>query len=177
MRLLSWLSAFAGAWCATLAGGLRVPLGPQIDRAALSRALDGARALDDGQVLMRPQFRARLACAPDATATVDALYDAMTGGRGPTLRTDRLSRWRSDEDAFIAAVAGARAYMLAIEVAFNVFQTMVYYVLFVASAAREWLGRELLVGRGTVDPLDAAAGITLAAAVAIATTRSLRSGD
>ena len=49
-------------------------------------------------------------------------------------------------------------------------------MLFVASAARELLGRELLWNRGAVDMTDAGIGIAVAAAAAVATTTSLR-GD
>ena len=73
-------------------------------------------------------------------------------------------------------MTSARLYVTTIALVFNILQTSAYYVLFVASAARELLGRELLWNRGAVDPTDAGIGIAVAAAAAVATTTSLR-GD
>ena len=78
--------------------------------------------------------------------------------------------------ASLPAVSSARAYTLAVRLGFDLLQTTAYYVLFVASAARELLGKELLWNRGAVDMTDAGIGIAVAAAAAVATTSSLR-GD
>ena len=178
MRLRGYYYIFFAV--AALAGALRVPLGPPVDRGALTRALDGSRRFEDGQICQRPEFREALGCGDGDSGdgdrgAVDALYDAMTGGRGPTLRrTADVARWKTDEKAFAAAVGAGRAYSLGVEVGFNVLQTTVYYVLFASAAARELLGRELLLSRGAVDPSDAAVGVALAAAAAIATTRGIK---
>lgn len=152
------------------AGALR-PL--QVDQAAVSKCIDKARPLEAGLVVQRRAFRERLGDV-DARAA-DMLYDALTRGRGPTLVANaELAAWRASPSAFASAVAGARAYVSAIAVAFNLLQTTAYYVLFVASAARELLGRELLPSRGAVEPLDCAIGLAVAAAAAVSTTESLR---
>ncbi len=74
------------------------------------------------------------------------------------------------------AEPSARIYLAGIALVFNLLQTSAYYVIFVASAARELLGKELLWNRGPVDMTDAGIGIAVAAAAAVATTSSLR-GD
>ena len=153
---------------------LRPPLGPALDRDDVSRALARARtSIRDGEVLWRPQVRERLG-GPAAAA--DAVFDAMTGGRGPVCSIEDVAAWEGDEAAFLSAVFSARSYGFGVTVAFNFLQTCVYYVLFVATAARELFGHELLWNRGLVEPTDAAAGLALAAAVAVATTLSLQ-GD
>ena len=73
-------------------------------------------------------------------------------------------------------MTSARLYVTTIALVFNLLQTSAYYVIFVASAARELLGKELLWSRGAVDIADAGIGIAVAAAAAVATTASLR-GD
>ena len=82
----------------------------------------------------------------------------------------------NDQRALDAAVTSARLYVTTIALVFNLLQTSAYYVIFVASAARELLGKELLWNRGVVEPVDAGIGIAVAAAAAVATTSSLR-GD
>ena len=169
LRTLLWL-VFAGV------RALKIPLGPNIDRKVLARALDRAGKLNDGDVIFKKHFRERLGCgcAAGEQETYDALFDAMTGGGGPTVRVERLTQWRSDEASFVKAVVSARFVVLAIETAFNALQTAVYYVIFLSGAARELLGHELLPSRGAVDPIDAAAGVAVAFCAAAATTTALR---
>lgn len=153
------------AFCAAGAGAY--------DAAALRRALGAAKPLRNGAVIFRRKFREK---AGDGAAS-DAVYDALTGGRGPEIiAAVDIDRWSNDEKALAAAVGSARLYITGVALVFNLLQTSAYYVLFVASAARELLGKELLWNRGTVDPLDAGIGIAVAAAAAVATTTSLR-GD
>ena len=145
----------------------------QYDAAALRRALGAAKPLQDGTVIFRREWRER---AGDGAAA-DAVYDALTAGRGPeVVAAAEIDRWSNDQKALDAAVTSARIYVAGIALVFNILQTSAYYVLFVASAARELLGRELLWNRGVVDPVDAGIGIAVAAATAVATTTSLR-GD
>ena len=151
--------------CAACASAL------QYDAAALRRALGAAKPLQDGTVIFRREWRER---AGDGAAA-DAVYDALTAGRGPeVVAAADLDKWANDQKALDAAVASARLYVTAIALVFNILQTSAYYVLFVASAARELLGRELLWNRGPVDMTDAGIGIAVAAAAAVATTASLR---
>ena len=143
------------------------------DAAALRRALGAAKPLQDGTVIFRREWRER---AGDGAAS-DAVYDALTAGRGPVVvAAADVDGWANDQKALDAAVASARVYVTTIALVFNLLQTSAYYVLFVASAARELLGRELLWNRGPVDMTDAGIGIAVAAAAAVATTTSLR-GD
>ena len=153
--------------CAAGAGAL------QYDASALRRALGAAKPLQDGTVIFRREWRER---AGDGAAS-DAVYDALTAGRGPVVvAAADVDGWANDQKALDAAVASARVYVTTIALVFNLLQTSAYYVLFVASAARELLGKELLWNRGSVDPVDAGIGIAVAAAAAVATTTSLR-GD
>ena len=143
------------------------------DAAALRRALGAAKPLRNGAVIFRREWREK---AGDGAAS-DAVYDALTRGRGPTVvAAADVDRWSNDPKALDAAVASARIYVAGIALVFNILQTSAYYVLFVASAARELLGKELLWNRGPVDMTDAGIGIAVAAAAAVATTSSLR-GD
>ena len=145
----------------------------QYDASALRRALGAAKPLQDGTVIFRREWREK---AGDCAAA-DAVYDALTAGRGPTVvAAAEIDRWSTDQNALDAAVTSARIYVAGIALVFNLLQTSAYYVLFVASAARELLGRELLWNRGAVDMTDAGIGIAVAAAAAVATTASLR-GD
>ena len=143
------------------------------DAAALRRALGAAKPLRNGAVVFRREWREK---AGDGAAS-DAVYDALTRGRGPeVVAAADVASWSNDQKALDAAVASARLYVTTIALVFNIIQTSAYYVLFVASAARELLGKELLWNRGAVDPTDAGIGIAVAAAAAVATTASLR-GD
>ena len=143
------------------------------DASALRRALGAAKPLQDGTVIFRREWRER--AGDDAAA--DAVYDALTRGRGPTVvAAADVDRWSNDQKALDAAVTSARLYVTTIALVFNILQTSSYYVIFVASAARELLGKELLWNRGAVDMTDAGIGIAVAAAAAVATTSSLR-GD
>ena len=143
------------------------------DAAALRRALGAAKPLRDGTVIFRREWRER---AGDGAAA-DAVYDALTAGRGPeVVAAADVDEWANDQKALDAAVASARIYVAGVALVFNLLQTSAYYVLFVASAARELLGKELLWNRGAVDMTDAGIGIAVAAAAAVATTASLR-GD
>ena len=145
----------------------------QYDAAALRQALGAAKPLQDGTVIFRREWRER---AGDGAAA-DAVYDALTAGRGPeVVAAADVDEWANDQKALDAAVASARIYVAGVALVFNLLQTSAYYVLFVASAARELLGRELLWNRGAVDMTDAGIGIAVAAAAAVATTASLR-GD
>ena len=144
----------------------------QVDQGSLQRCIAKATPLN-GRVLSRERFKD----AVGSSAEADALYDAMTRGRGPTLDAADLERWTGDEALFVAAVTSARAYTLAVRLGFDLLQTTAYYVLFVASAARELLGKELLISRGAVEPLDAAVGLLVAYAAAYATTEGLMGGD
>ena len=145
----------------------------QYDASALRRALGAAKPLQDGTVIFRREWRER--AGDDAAA--DAVYDALTRGRGPeVVAAADVDRWSNDPKALDAAVASARIYVAGVALVFNLLQTSAYYVLFVASAARELLGKELLWNRGAVDMTDAGIGIVVAAAAAVATTASLR-GD
>ena len=145
----------------------------QYDASALRRALGAAKPLQDGTVIFRREWHER---AGDGAAA-DAVYDALTAGRGPeVVAAAEIDRWSSDQKALDAAVTSARLYVTTIALVFNILQTSAYYVIFVASAARELLGRELLWNRGPVDMTDAGIGIAVAAAAAVATTSSLR-GD
>ena len=145
----------------------------QYEAAALRRALGAAKPLRNGAVIFRREWREK---AGDGAAS-DAVYDALTRGRGPeVVAAADVASWSNDQKALDAAVASARLYVTTIALVFNIIQTSAYYVLFVASAARELLGRELLWNRGAVDPVDAGIGIAVAAAAAVATTTSLR-GD
>ena len=145
----------------------------QYDAAALRRALGAAKPLRNGAVVFRREWREK--AGDDAAA--DAVYDALTAGRGPTVvAAADVDRWSNDQKALDAAVASARLYVTTIALVFNILQTSAYYVIFVASAARELLGKELLWNRGAVDMSDAGIGIAVAAAAAVATTSSLR-GD
>ena len=145
----------------------------QYDASALRRALGAAKPLQDGTVIFRREWRER---AGDGVAA-DAVYDALTAGRGPTVvAAADVDRWSNDPKALDAAVTSARLYVTTIALVFNILETSAYYVLFVASAARELLGKELLWNRGPVDMTDAGIGIAVAAAAAVATTTSLR-GD
>ena len=153
--------------CAAGAGAL------QYEAASLRRALGAAKPLRNGAVIFRREWRER---AGDGAAA-DAVYDALTAGRGPeVVAAADVDRWSNDQKALDAAVTGARLYVTTIALVFNILQTSAYYVLFVASAARELLGKELLWNRGAVDMTDAGIGIAVAAAAAVATTASLR-GD
>ena len=141
--------------------------------AALRRALGAAKPLRNGAVVFRREWREK---AGDGAAS-DAVYDALTRGRGPeVVAAADVDRWSNDQKALDAAVTSARLYVTTIALVFNILQTSAYYVIFVASAARELLGKELLWNRGAVDPTDAGIGIAVAAAAAVATTTSLR-GD
>ena len=143
------------------------------DAAALRRALGAAKPLRNGAVVFRREWREK---AGDGAAS-DAVYDALTRGRGPeVVAAADVDRWSNDQKALDAAVSSARLYVTAIALVFNILQTSAYYAIFVASAARELLGRELLWNRGPVDMTDAGIGIAVAAAAAVATTTSLR-GD
>ena len=143
------------------------------DAAALRRALGAAKPLRNGVVIFRREWREK---AGD-NAAADAVYDALTRGRGPEIvAAADVDRWSNDQKALDAAVTSARLYVTTIALVFNILQTSAYYVIFVASAARELLGRELLWNRGPVDMTDAGIGIAVAAAAAVATTTSLR-GD
>ena len=143
------------------------------DAAALRRALGAAKPLRNGAVVFRREWREK--AGDDAAA--DAVYDALTRGRGPEIvAADDVASWSNDQRALDAAVTSARLYVTTIALVFNLLQTSAYYVLFVASAARELLGKELLWNRGVVEPVDAGIGIAVAAAAAVATTTSLR-GD
>ena len=143
------------------------------DAAALRRALGAAKRLRNGAVVFRREWREK---AGDDTAA-DAVYDALTAGRGPTVvAAADVDRWSNDQKALDAAVTSARLYVTTIALVFNILQTSAYYVIFVASPARELLGKELLWNRGAVDMSDAGIGIAVAAAAAVATTSSLR-GD
>ena len=143
------------------------------DAAALRRALGAAKPLRNGAVIFRREWREK--AGDDAAA--DAVYDALTRGRGPEIvAADDVASWSNDQRALDAAVTSARLYVTTIALVFNLLQTSAYYVLFVASAARELLGKELLWNRGVVEPVDAGIGIAVAAAAAVATTTSLR-GD
>ena len=145
----------------------------QYDASALRRALGAAKPLQDGTVIFRREWRER---AGDGAAA-DAVYDALTAGRGPeVVAAADVDEWANDQKALDAAVASARIYVAGVALVFNLLQTSAYYVLFVASAARELLGKELLWNRGAVDMTDAGIGIAVAAAAAVATTASLR-GD
>ena len=145
----------------------------QYDAAALRQALGAAKPLQDGTVIFRREWRER---AGDGAAA-DAVYDALTAGRGPeVVAAADVDEWANDQKALDAAVASARIYVAGVALVFNLLQTSAYYVLFVASAARELLGKELLWNRGAVDMTDAGIGIAVAAAAAVATTTSLR-GD
>ena len=153
--------------------GLKLTLGAgAVDQGSLNRCIAKATPLN-GRVLSREKFKD----AVGSSAEADALYDAMTRGRGPTLDASDLERWGSDESAFAAAVSSARTYTLTVRLAFDLLQTTAYYVLFVASAARELLGKELLISRGAVEPLDAAVGLLVAYAAAYATTEGLIGDD
>ena len=146
----------------------------QYDAAALRRALGAAKPLQDGTVIFRREWRER---AGDGAAA-DAVYDALTAGRGPeVVAAAEIDRWSNDQKALDAAVTSARIYVAGIALVFNILQTSAYYVLFVASAARELLGKELLWNRGAVDPVDAGIGLAVAAAAAVATTSSLRNSQ
>ena len=154
--------------CVASAGALN-----SYDAAALRRALGAAKPLRNGAVVFRREWREK---AGDGAAS-DAVYDALTRGRGPeVVAAADVDLWSNDEKALDAAVASARLYVTTIALVFNILQTSAYYVLFVASAARELLGKELLWNRGAVDATDACIGIAVAAAAAVATTASLR-GD
>ena len=143
------------------------------DASALRRALGAAKPLQDGTVIFRREWREKV--GDDAAA--DAVYDALTRGRGPeVVAAADVDKWANDQKALDAAVTSARIYVAGIALVFNLLQTSAYYVLFVASAARELLGKELLWNRGPVDMTDAGIGIAVAAAAAVATTLSLR-GD
>ena len=145
----------------------------QYDASALRRALGAAKPLRNGAVVFRREFRE---LAGDGAAS-DAVYDALTAGRGPeVVAAADVDEWANDQNALDAAVASARIYVAGIALVFNILQTSAYYVIFIASAARELLGKELLWNRGAVDPTDAGIGIAVAAAAAVATTTSLR-GD
>ena len=145
----------------------------QYDATALRRALGAAKPLRNGAVVFRREFRE---LAGDGAAS-DAVYDALTAGRGPeVVAAADVDKWANDQKALDAAVASARIYVAGVALVFNLLQTSAYYVLFVASAARELLGKELLWNRGAVDMTDAGIGIAVAAAAAVATTASLR-GD
>ena len=145
----------------------------QYDASALRRALGAAKSLRNGDVIFRREFREK---AGDGAAA-SAVYDALTAGRGPeVVAAAEIDRWSSDQKALDAAVTSARIYVAGIALVFNILQTSAYYVIFVASAARELLGKELLWNRGPVDMTDAGIGIAVAAAAAVATTTSLR-GD
>ena len=155
--------------CAAGAGALN-----SYDAAALRRALGAAKPLQDGTVIFRREWRER---AGDGAAA-DAVYDALTAGRGPeVVAAADVDDWSNDQSAVDAAVASARLYVTTIALVFNILQTSAYYVLFVASAARELLGKELLWNRGPVDITDAGIGIAVAAAAAVATTTSLRNSQ
>ena len=159
------MTAALVAFCAAGAGAY--------EATALRRALGAAKPLRNGAVIFRRDFREK---AGDGAAA-DAVYDALTGGRGPEIvAAADIDRWSKDEKALDAAVGSARLHVTGVALVFNVLQTSAYYVLFVASAARELLGKELLWNRGFVEPVDAGIGIAVAAAVAVATTTSLR-GD
>ena len=146
----------------------------QYDASALRRALGAAKPLQDGTVIFRREWRER---AGDGAAA-DAVYDALTAGRGPTVvAAADVDRWSNDPKALDAAVASARIYVAGVALVFNLLQTSAYYVIFVASAARELLGKELLWNRGAVDMTDAGIGIAVAAAAAVATTTSLRNSQ
>ena len=154
--------------CAAGAGALN-----SYDAAALRRALGAAKSLRNGDVIFRREFRET---AGDGAAA-NAVYDALTAGRGPeVVAAAEIDRWSNDQKALDAAVTSARIYVAGIALVFNILQTSAYYVIFVASAARELLGKELLWNRGAVDMTDAGIGIAVAAAAAVATTSSLR-GD
>ena len=143
------------------------------DAAALRRALGAAKPLRNGAVVFRREWREK--AGDDAAA--DAVYDALTRGRGPeVVAAADVDVWSNDPKALDAAVTSARIYVTTIALVFNLLQTSAYYVIFVASAARELLGKELLWNRGPVDMTDAGIGIAVAAAAAVATTSSLR-GD
>ena len=144
------------------------------DAAALRRALGAAKPLRNGAVIFRREWREK--AGDDAAA--DAVYDALTRGRGPeVVAAADVDRWSNDQKALDAAVASARIYVAGIALVFNLLQTSAYYVIFVASAARELLGKELLWNRGAVDMTDAGIGIAVAAAAAVATTSSLRNSQ
>ena len=145
----------------------------QYDASALRRALAAAKPMRNGAVIFRREWREK--AGDDAAA--DAVYDALTAGRGPeVVAAADVDEWANDQKALDAAVTSARIYVAGIALVFNLLQTSAYYVLFVASAARELLGKELLWNRGVVEPVDAGIGIAVAAAAAVATTTSLR-GD
>ena len=148
--------------------------------------------LEDGKVFMAVGFDRQTGAidvAPLRVCRIDAngdpgeddlarqLNEALTRGRGPeVVAAADVDEWANDQKALDAAVASARIYVAGVALVFNLLQTSAYYVLFVASAARELLGKELLWNRGAVDMTDAGIGIAVAAAAAVATTASLR-GD
>ena len=146
----------------------------QYEGAALRRALGAAKPLRNGAVVFRREWREK---AGDGAAA-DAVYDALTRGRGPEIvAADDVASWSNDQRALDAAVTSARLYVTTIALVFNLLQASAYYVIFVASAARELLGKELLWNRGAVDPVDAGIGPAVAAAAAVATTSSLRNSQ
>ena len=80
----------------------------QYDASALRRALGAAKPLQDGTVIFRREWRER---AGDGAAA-DAVYDALTAGRGPTVvAAADVERWSNDPKALDAAVASARIYV------------------------------------------------------------------
>ena len=103
----------------------------QYDASALRRALGAAKPLRNGSVVFRREWREK---AGDSAAA-DAVYDALTRGRGPeVVAAADVDRWSNDQKALDAAVTSARIYVAGIALVFNILQTSAYYVIFIASA-------------------------------------------
>ena len=89
----------------------------QYDAAALRQALGAAKPLQDGTVIFRREWRER---AGDGAAA-DAVYDALTAGRGPeVVAAADVDKWANDQKALDAAVASARLYVTTIALVFNI---------------------------------------------------------
>merc|ERR1711938_413857 len=80
----------------------------QYEAAALRRALGAAKPLRNGAVVFRREWREK--AGDDAAA--DAVYDALTRGRGPEIvAAADVDEWANDQKALDAAVASARLYV------------------------------------------------------------------
>ena len=77
----------------------------QYDASALRQALGAAKPLRNGAVVFRREWREK--AGDDAAA--DAVYDALTRGRGPEIvAAADVDRWSNDQKALDAAVTSAR---------------------------------------------------------------------
>ena len=73
----------------------------QYEAAALRRALGAAKPLRNGAVVFRREWRETAGDGAEA----NAVYDALTAGRGPEIvAAAEIDRWSNDQKALDAAV-------------------------------------------------------------------------